>query len=743
MELFQLPGLGLDALAQFGGGDLEHPRRLEEQFLLLADQIQGASPHHRLDPPDAGGDGGFGEDAEQARLGRVVQMGAAAELHGELAHLHDPHRLAVLLAEDRHRAFGLRLFQRQDLRHHGEAGEDGVVDQGADLRQLLRRDRLEMGEVEAQTVRLHQGPGLMDVSAQDLLEGGVQEMRGGMGPADGGAALLIVRAGHGVADPEASPFQDARVQVLPALVPPHVRDAEHRLPGPDRAVVGHLSAHLRVQDGPVQHHGGLRSGGDLVLELVLHHDGQDLPRRLRVVVAVEDRGGHIAAELDPGPAQIALGLPVLLGRPALFLHHGVEAVPVQFYALLRRHLLRQVHGEAVGVVQPERLRPGEDRLPPLLMGGEQVVADLQPRVQGPGEVLLFCTDDLRDIRLFLPQVGIGALVLPDHGVHHVVQERPPDPQEASVTGGAAQETAQDVAPARVAGQDPVADHHDGGADVVRDDPQGHVGLVVLVIARPGELGDPVRDVAHGVHVEQGPHVLTDAGQAFQAHPRVDVLVLHLGVVALPVVDELGEDVVPHLDITVTVAADGARGASAAVFGAPVVVDLGAGTAGARAVLPEVVLLAEAEDPFRGDPDVLLPDPERLVVVQIDGGVQPVRFQPHHVGQELPAEGDGLLLEVVAEGEVAQHLEIRAVPVGLADVLDVAGTDALLTGRHPVPGGLLLPGEPGLHGGHAAVDEQQGRVPVGDEGETGQAQMAFALEVAEEHLPQFVQPVPGM
>ena len=51
-------------------------------------------------------------------------------------------------------------------------------------------------------------------------------------------------------------------------------------------------------------------------------------------------------------------------------------------------------------------------------------------------------------------------------------------------------------------------------------------------------------------------------------------------------------------------------------------------------------------------------------------------------QELPGPVDRLALEVVAEAEVAQHLEERLVERGPADVLDVAGADALLAGRRP-------------------------------------------------------------
>ena len=163
------------------------------------------------------------------------------------------------------------------------------------------------------------------------------------------------------------------------------------------------------------------------------------------------------------------------------------------------------------------------------------------------------------------------------------------------------------------------------------------------------------------------------------------------------------------------------------------------------MLPEVVLLAEAENALLGNADLLVPDVEGLVIVQIDGGVQPVGLQAHPLGagQEFPAPGDGLVLEIVAEGEVAQHLEIGAVAGGLAHVVDVAGADALLTGAYPVAGGLLLALEPGLHGGHAGVDEQDGFVVLRHQGKAGQPQMAFGFKELQEHFPQLVQAVIGM
>ena len=365
--------------------------------------------------------------------------------------------------------------------------------------------------------------------------------------------------------------------------------------------------------------------------------------------------------------------------------------------------------------------------------------DLQTTVDGAAEALFFHLDDADDVVPLLHQVGVSALILVDDGVADLIQEGTFHAQETAMPCGTAEQTAQDIAAAAVAGQDAVGDHHGGGADVVGDDTQGDVGLVALLVVGAGDLGDFVGDVHDGVHIEQGFHLLADHGQTFQTHAGVDVLLLQVGVVVVTVVVELGEDVVPHFHVAVAVTAHGTARLAAAVLFATVVVDFGAGTAGASAVFPEVVFLAEAEDAFCGNVDVLVPDLKGFVVVQVDGGVQTVGIQSHPVGrgQELPAPSDGFLLEVVTEGEVAQHFEIGAVTSGLADVFNVAGTDALLAGADPLPGRGLVAGEPGLHGSHTGVDEQQGCVILGDQREAGQTQVTLGLEEFQEHLSQFV------
>ncbi len=584
---------------------------------------------------------------------------------------------------------------------------------------------------------------------QHLPKGLVQQVGGGVGAHDGHAAFLVDLGPHGVAHLEHALRHPAVVHIFAALVLLHIGDLKASLVRENHAVVGHLSAHLGVEGGLVQHHNALHAGHQLLGQLVLHHQGHHLGvLDGGILVARKLRLGHVLAELHPGPAQVAQGLPGLPRPLTLLLHQLFELVPVQLHPLLLHHLQGQVHGEAVGVVQLEGVRAGEGLFPLLLVARQHLVEDLQAAVDGLGEVLLLHPDHLGDIVLPLPQLGVVAPVLVDDGVAHLVQEGLVDAQQLAVAGGPAEQAAQHIAPALVGGQHAVADHKHGGADVVGDHPEGHVLLPALAVVGVGDLGDFIGDVHHRVHVEQGAHPLAHAGQPLQAHAGVDVLLLQLGVVVVPVVVELGEHHVPHLNIAVAVTAHGAPGLAAAVLLPPVVVDLGAGAAGAGAVLPEIVLLAEFEDPAGGNADLLVPDAERFVVgggglvPGEHGGVQAAGVQPHPLGggQKLPGPVDGLLFEVVAKGEIAQHLEIGAVAVGVADVLNVPGADALLAGGDPVAGRLLLPGEEGLHGSHARVDEQQGRVVLGDQGEAGQAEMLLALEEFQEHLPQLVQAV---
>ena len=229
----------------------------------------------------------------------------------------------------------------------------------------------------------------------------------------------------------------------------------------------------------------------------------------------------------------------------------------------------------------------------------------------------------------------------------------------------------------------------------------------------------------------------------RAHAGINVGACQTLVVALAVGIELTEHQIPDLHIAVAVAAHAAGRLAAAVLGAAVKVDLGAGAARAGAMLPEVVFLAQTHHVVGGDAHLLGPDIVSLVVLFVHRDVQAVLRNSHPLvrSQELPCPGNDLLFEVILEGEVAQHFKEGAMTGSDAHALDIRGADALLAGGHAVTGRLFLSQKPLFHGGHAAVDQQQAGVVLGHQREAVQTQVALALKEAQVLFTQFIQTGP--
>ena len=93
-------------------------------------------------------------------------------------------------------------------------------------------------------------------------------------------------------------------------------------------------------------------------------------------------------------------------------------------------------------------------------------------------------------------------------------------------------------------------------------------------------------------------------------------------------------------------------------------------------------------------------------------------QPEFLGQQVPGELDRALLEIIAEREIAEHLEEGVVARGVADILEIvvlaAGAHAFLRRGGAAVGPLLHAGEDVLELHHAGIGEQQRRVVARDE-----------------------------
>jgi hypothetical protein len=314
-----------------------------------------------------------------------------------------------------------------------------------------------------------------------------------------------------------------------------------------------------------------------------------------------------------------------------------------------------------------------------------------------------------------------------------VEERCPRAERPDPVADRAPEDApQDVAAVLVAGLDAVGDGHHRRAQVV-----GHathevrLGLLARHVRRAERLRRRLHDGHHGARVERRHVALDDREHALEPRARVHVLPPERPEVVHPLPIELREHEVPELEEAVRVelrhALPGQR-----QLGRAVVVHLRARAARAvRAVLrrvrgPEVVLRVEAQDALRRDP-VAAPLGERRVIVGEDRHHDAIARQLQDAERELDGPGDRLLLEVVVEGEVAEHLEEREVPERASHVVDVARADALLDRRRPLERVRALAEEHVLELVHPRAREEQGgvvrrdqggarigRVPAGDE-----------------------------
>ena len=170
---------------------------LLERVEALLDQLVGASPGDRFDAADAGGRAAFAGDQEQADIAGLVDVRAAAQLVGEKSLLAGSPMVMVRTVSPYFSpnsamapspiacCSGLMAMFRRII------AQDGPVDAGFDLLQLLGCHRLRVGEVEAQPVGGDQRAGLAGMLAQHAAQLGVQQVGGGVVAHDVLAALGV------------------------------------------------------------------------------------------------------------------------------------------------------------------------------------------------------------------------------------------------------------------------------------------------------------------------------------------------------------------------------------------------------------------------------------------------------------------------------------------------------------------------------------------------------------------------
>jgi hypothetical protein len=120
---------------------------------------------------------------------------------------------------------------------------------------------------------------------------------------------------------------------------------------------------------------------------------------------------------------------------------------------------------------------------------------------------------------------------------------------------------------------------------------------------------------------------------------------------------LGEYQVPYLGEPAAVTIGPTLSFTTAKLFTEVIMNFAARSAGARIANrpPEVTLFSESQYPPGGNAN-LTPISESFVIVKVNGYPQPFDRQLQIPGDKFPSPRNSFLLKIIADAEIAQHLE---------------------------------------------------------------------------------------
>jgi len=564
-----------------------------------------------------------------------------------------------------------------------------------------------MREIEPQTIGRHKAALLRHMLAKMVAQGLVQQMGGTVIGAQRSAPMAIHGQMNTVADRHRTGPDFDLVGMQPSERLSGVGDHGLEAIGTGNlAGVAHLATAFAVEGCLVGQQGDvITAAGGFDFLAVLDQRDDDALALLRCIAGkfgaafalgnVEPHGiGSLVARAFPGRA----GSRFLLG------HRLVEPFAVDAQRLGAQRVLGQVIGEAECIVELERGFAGQDIA--FAHVGDLGIEQLQAIGQRLPEIGFLAQQRFLDQRLGPDQFGKGIAHLAGQRADHPVHQRIRGPQQMGMAHRAAHDPAQHIATAFIGWQDAIGDQKGRSAQMIGYHPVA--GLVVACCGGAGKRAGFGDQRLEQVDVVIVVHALHDRGNSFQPHAGVDRGFRQVDAIALAPLVILHEHQVPDLDKAVAILVRAARRA-AGDMGAVIVEYLAARTAGPGiAHRPEIVAGRDPDDPFLGQASNFLPQIKGFVIGMENGHGQPVRRYAPGLGDQGPGMDDRLFLEIVAKGEIAQHLEEGMMPCGIADIVEIivlaAGADAFLARRRRGIAALLDAGEDILERDHARIDE---------------------------------------
>src|ERR1019366_5599770 len=357
---------------------------------------------------------------------------------------------------------------------------------------------------------------------------------------------------------------------------------------------------------------------------------------LAAVIADESRRSPgPETDLRRGGVIFACGSSALL----LLVHQPVEARDIHLDRVIAQHVLGQIERKPIRVIQLERDLAGDRVTAALLDSCEFRVDQFQPAIERLAEARLLLGDYLGSLNRRRFDLRIGAAHRLDHARMRHREERAMDSQIASVARGAPNDPPQHVLAIGVAGNDAVGDQEGHRARMIRDRAKRYVALFILAVPRlVAELLRGLFDLADD-RLEQ-----------------IDVVIAE----KLADLDESLASVDVHKTFLPGVIFFRVTGTLTAVDA-----DFRVGTARPRLThLPEIIFVAESQNPFARQHAELQPDVLGLLVVLVNGRVEQLRIDFPNLGYEFPMPSNRFFLVIVAERPVAEHFE-KSVMVSVA------------------------------------------------------------------------------
>ena len=213
-------------------------------ILIMMDQTVGGQC---LDTSHTCCNASLREDLETADLRSILYMGSAAELCGEVSHSYDTDLIAVLLAEERHRACLLRVLQTHNVCNHRKCRTDFFIYDRFYFLDLSRSHRGEMSEVETKSVSCHKGASLLNMSSENGSQSLMEDVGRTVVSSDQGTVLLIYLQSYRLACLEHTAYHVADVSDLSALKVDRIFYLELAVCALDHAAVADLTTHGSVE----------------------------------------------------------------------------------------------------------------------------------------------------------------------------------------------------------------------------------------------------------------------------------------------------------------------------------------------------------------------------------------------------------------------------------------------------------------------------------------------------------------